>query len=124
MGVEIVLRLGLVAVLIEAIAGAIKEAAGEKLKAKIKWEILTICLGAVLCPLAKLNLFAALDMPLVVPYVDGLGALLGKVLTGVIVSRGADYLMALWGRVNGYHAEAQMKGAERNDNGNGKPTVV
>ena len=124
MGVEIVLRLGIIAVLVEAIAGAIKEAVSDAAKTRIKWELVTICLGAALCPLAKLNLFAALDMPLVVPHVDWLGALLGKALTGVVVSRGADYLMALWGRVNHFHTEVQMKGAEIDGNGRNKPTVV
>ena len=112
---EIVLRLGLIAVLIEAIAGAVKEVVSDAIKARIKWELVTICLGAVLCPLAKLNLFAALDMPLIVPHVDWLGALLGKVLTGVIVSRGADYLMALWGRVNGQQIQVQKTGDAKND---------
>ena len=115
MGVEIVLRLGLIAVLIEAIAGAVKEVVCDAAKARIKWEIVTICLGAALCPLAKLNLFAALDMPLIVPHVDWLGALLGKVLTGVIVSRGADYLMALWGKVNGQQIQVQKTGDAKND---------
>ena len=99
MGVEIVIRLGIIAILIEAIAGAIKEVVSESARARIKWELVTICLGAVLCPLTKSNLFMALDIPLVVPRVDWLGVLLGQVLTGTVVSRGADYLLALWERV-------------------------
>ena len=115
-GAEILIELGLIAIIIEALVGAFKT--------KNKWEWITMGAGALLCPLIQADLFTSLGLPLSVPRMVWLGPLLGRVFTGVIVSRGADYLMALWGRVNGYHAEAQMKGADKNDNGNGKPTVV
>jgi hypothetical protein len=43
----------------------------------------------------KVNLFSLLEMPLTVPGIDWLGNLIGQALTGVVVSRGADYLLVL-----------------------------
>jgi hypothetical protein len=77
--------------IIEAIVG--------EFKVRSQWEWVTMAVGAILCPLAGLNLFALLDMPLTVPSVDWLGDIIGAILTGVVVSRGADYLLVLWGRV-------------------------
>jgi hypothetical protein len=90
-GVEVILRLLGIAALVEGLVSAFK--------VTTKWEFVTMGIGVLLCPLIGANLFDLLSMPLTVPGVDWLGRLIGQVLTGVVVSRGADYLLLLWGRV-------------------------
>jgi hypothetical protein len=98
MSVETAIRLSVLAVLIEAIVGAFK--------ANTKWERITMSIGAVLCPLVRVDIFAALDMPVIVPNLEGLGGIIGAALTGVVISRGADYLLELWGRVTALEKSA------------------
>jgi hypothetical protein len=83
----------MIAILVEALVGACKS--------NTKWEWFTMGAGAVLCALVQADLFAALDMPIMLIGADWAGALAGQILTGAIVSRGADYLLALWSRVTG-----------------------
>jgi len=94
MNMDVFLDLLLIAVLIEAMLEVVKGAL-------IKWEWVTIALGAVICPLAGLDAFALLNLPLTVPGVPWLGGLIGAALTGVIASRGAYYLHDVWSRVRG-----------------------
>jgi len=99
-GVEAVLRLLGIAALVEGLVSAFKVSS--------KWEWVTMGIGVLLCPLTGLNLFTLLEMPLTVPGVDWLGNLIGQVLTGVVVSRGADYLLILWGRVTEWGSGANV----------------
>jgi hypothetical protein len=101
-GIEAILRLLGIAALIEGLVSAFKVSS--------KWEFVTMGIGVLLCPLTGLNLFALLEMPLTVPGVEWLGALIGQVLTGVVVSRGADYLLVLWGRVTEWGSAAKAAG--------------
>jgi len=104
-GVEAFLRLVGLSALIDTIVSAFK--------VKSKWEWVTMGFGVFLCLLARLDMFTLLDMPLVFPGNDELGARLGEALTGIVVSRGADYMLVLWGRVNGgNHKETQKIGDE------------
>ena len=99
-GVEVILRLLGIAALVEGLVSAFK--------VSTKWEFVTMGIGVLLCPLTGLNLFTLLEMPLTVPGVDWLGNLIGQVLTGVVVSRGADYLLILWGRVTEWGSGANV----------------
>ena len=76
-----------VAVLIQAVVEGIKGALS-------KWDWVSLGLGAVLCPLAGIDAFAVLGVPLSVPYV-------GAVLSGMIVGRGASAVYDVWRRVKG-----------------------
>jgi uncharacterized membrane protein YccC len=90
-GIDAILKLLGIAALIEGVVSAFKVTS--------KWEWATMGIGVLLCLLIGANLFDLLEMPLTVPGVDWLGRVIGQVLTGVMVSRGADFLIALWGRV-------------------------
>jgi len=91
-GLEALLRLVGLSALIDTIVSAFK--------IRSKWEWVTMGLGVFLCLMAHLDMFTLLEMPLVFPGVVWLGVRLGEALTGVVVSRGADYLLVLWGQVS------------------------
>lgn len=79
---DILSQLLLVALLIEAIVTNIKPIY-DKTKG---WQIdiiLTLILSIVICVLVRIDLFALVGIPMILPYV-------GSVLTGIIVSRGAN----------------------------------
>ena len=73
------------AVLIQAVVEAVKGAL-------CKWDYISLALGAVLCPLAGLDAFTIVKLPLAVPYV-------GAVLTGIIAGRGAAFVYDIIERV-------------------------
>jgi len=104
-GVEALLRLVGLSALIDTIVSAFK--------VRSKWEWATMALGVCMCLLTRLDMFTLLEMPLVFPGNVGLGARLGELFTGIVVSRGADYLLVLWGQVsqkqNGVQVNAGTK---------------
>ena len=91
---ELIIGLAIIAVVIEAIVEVFKGALA-------KWAWLSVALGAVICPLAGLDAFAMLGLPLVIPGAPEFGSFLGAVLTGVMTSRGASFLYDVWKRVRG-----------------------
>ena len=91
-GIGVIFDLLLIAVLIEALIEVFKGALA-------RWEWVAIALGVVICTLAGLDVFELLGSPLAVPGVPWLGGLIGSVLTGVLASRGANFLYDVWRRV-------------------------
>lgn len=82
---EALVALMIMAILVEAIVDGIKG----KLTL---WQIVPIILAAILCPLAGLDIFALLGVPLAVPIV-------GSVLTGAIIGRGSSAVHELLDRL-------------------------
>lgn len=71
------------AILVEALIEYGKEIVVNK---KVQWQhVSAIVLGVGFALLAQVDLFAAIEVNFVVPYV-------GQVLTGIIFSRGANYV--------------------------------
>ena len=97
MDLEIVIRLTSIAILIEALADTFKPAIEGT---KIKWEWVTMAIGMILCPLMETDLFEAIGMLIKAWGIEWLASLIGQVLTGAVVSRGADFIMTLWGQVS------------------------
>jgi len=91
-GIGVIFDLLLIAVLIEALIEVFKGALA-------RWEWVAIALGVMICTLAGLDVFGLRSTPLVVPGVSWLGGLIGSVLTGVLASRGANFLYDVWRRV-------------------------
>ena len=91
MKLDIMPKFLVISILIESMVGAIKN--------RNKWEIVTIIVGAILCPLLEADIFAALGMPIIAYGVTWQGELIGQILTGIVLSRGADYMITLWERV-------------------------
>lgn len=85
---EALMTLFILAVLIQAIVEGVKNAL-------TKWDYLSIALAALLCPLAGIDAFAVLGVPLKVPYV-------GAVLTGAVVGRGAAAVYDIWERIRNW----------------------
>lgn len=84
---EMAMTLVVMAVLIQAVVEGIKGALS-------RWDWVSLGLGAVLCPMAGIDAFALLGVPLALPYV-------GAVLTGLIVGRGAAAVYDVWRMVKG-----------------------
>lgn len=78
------------AVLTEGVTDYIRSLLGEK--AKIPAVIITLALGIAVCVLAKSDLFALFSINL--PY------RMGCVLSGILLSRGSNYLHALVEKLN------------------------
>lgn len=91
---EVIAGLVIVAVLIQAAVEAVKGALG-------KWDLISLAMGAVLCPLAGIDAFTLLGVPLSVPGIEWLGTYIGAVITGVIAGRGANFVYDLWQKVRG-----------------------
>ena len=92
MSMNVIFNLLVIAVLIEALIEVFKGAL-------VRWEWVAIGLGVVLCPMAGLDAFGLMGIPLTVPGVPWLGGLIGAALTGVMASRGANFLYDVWKRV-------------------------
>lgn len=75
----------LMSLLVESIVDGVKGAFAH-------WAWVSLVLGAALCPLAGIDAFEMLGMPLRVP-------LLGAMLTGTLVGRGASVIYDLAGRL-------------------------
>lgn len=90
---EMLMGLIIMAVLVEAVVEGIKGALG-------KWDYVSIILAAVLCPLANIDAFVLLGVPLNVPF-------LGAVLTGAIAGRGASVVYDVWERVKGHRNDPE-----------------
>lgn len=58
------------------------------------WDWMSLALGAVLCVLAGVDVFAYAGIGLSVPYV-------GAALTGIIAGRGASVVFDLWEKLKG-----------------------
>lgn len=84
------LQIAILAVLIESIVEVIKWAFEGDFN---KWRVIALVAGVLITPLTGLDLFAAVGIPLVVPWVGpvgiAIGAGLGWFLTGVLVCRGS-----------------------------------
>ena len=78
---EALVALVIMAILVEGVVDGIKG----KLTL---WQIVPSVLAAILCPLAGLDIFALLGIPLAVPVV-------GSVLTGAIIGRGSSAVHGL-----------------------------
>lgn len=82
-----------------AIVESLTETVFIPIEAKIKdisdlWKKLTaIAFGILVCTLIPLDLFALIGIPFIVPVV-------GSVLTGILVSRGADFIHQLIKKVS------------------------
>lgn len=58
------------------------------------WPVVSAGVGVVVCVAASVDVFTLLDISLSVP-------VLGAILTGVLISRGASFVHDLWNRVRG-----------------------
>ena len=91
-GIGVIFDLLMITVFIEALIEVFKGAL-------VRWEWVAIALGVVICTLAGLDAFAMLGLPLAIEGVPWLGGIIGSVLTGVLASRGANFLYDVWRRV-------------------------
>ena len=91
---EVLLAVVSIAVLIQAIVEGVKGALS-------KWDWISLALGTVLCPLAGIDAFALLGVPLSTPFAPWVGSGLGAVLTGGRVGRGAAAVYDVWRRIKG-----------------------
>lgn len=84
--VNTILMVAILAILIEAITSYGKLIFVEK---KIQWQIVvTIIIGILISVVFQMDLFAILGFTAIVPWV-------GAVLTGIILSRGSNYVFSL-----------------------------
>ena len=85
-------QLILIAILVEAIWENLKMTYDKK-KLNINM-IGSLILGIVICVLAKIDVFSIVGLNLIIPFV-------GSILTGVIVSRGANFVNDLFKKLKG-----------------------
>lgn len=84
---EVLMALVVVSILIQAVVEGVKGALG-------KWDWISLRWARSCAPLAGIDAFGLLGVPLAVPYV-------GSVLTGLIVGRGATAVYDVWRRIKG-----------------------
>lgn len=85
-------QLVLISILVEAIWENLKMVWHEK---KLNVNMLgALILSIVICLLAKVDIFTIVGIELAVP-------LIGSILTGIVVSRGANFVNDLFGRLKG-----------------------
>ena len=89
---EVIMGLVIVATIIQAAIEAVKGALS-------KWDWMAVGLGVILCPLAGIDAFTIMGVPLVVPGVTWMGFYIGATLTGVIAGRGANFVYDLWAKM-------------------------
>lgn len=91
-----ILKVVYLAVLIESIVEVAKWAAEKEFNV---WRISALVLGVVITPLTGIDLFAAVGLPLVVPWVGPIGETIGTgvgwLLTGVLICRGSGMVNVL-----------------------------
>lgn len=85
-------QLVLIAILIEAIWENLKMTYNHK-KLNINM-IGSLLLGILICILAKIDIFAIVGINLIMPFI-------GYILTGIIVSRGANFVNDLFKKLKG-----------------------
>lgn len=59
-----------------------------------------VIIGIVLAFLARVNLFDVVGMPISIPFI-------GEVLTGLLLSRGANFLHDIIGSINGVYSKTK-----------------
>jgi hypothetical protein len=91
-----ILKILYLAVLTESIVEVAKWAIEGQIN---RWRVIALILGVVLAPMAGIDLFAAIGIPLVVPWVGQIGATIGTgfgwLLTGVLICRGSGLVNVL-----------------------------
>lgn len=90
------LKIATLALLVEALVETIKWAKEGDFN---RWRVIALVAGTVITPLTGLDLFAALGIPLAVPWIgplgEQIGAALGWLLTGVLICRGSGVVNSL-----------------------------
>ena len=85
-------QLILIAILVEAIWENIKMVYDKK---KININMIgSLILGILICVLAKVDIFSIVGLSLFIPFI-------GSILTGIIVSRGANFVNDLFRKLKG-----------------------
>ncbi|MDL2318184.1 hypothetical protein LJC74_03695 [Eubacteriales bacterium OttesenSCG-928-A19] len=107
----------MMAVIVEAIVEVVKGWVPAETKTPgWVWPVVSAVLGVGLCIAASVDVFALLDVSLSVP-------LLGAVLTGVLISRGANFVHDLWNNIKNSTTEINttinMADADAEDGANG-----
>lgn len=83
------------AVIIEAILQVVKSWVPEHITTPgWLWPVCGAVLGAALCLLGSMDLLSAVGIRLSLP-------MIGELLTGVLISRGASFVHDLWGKIRG-----------------------
>lgn len=85
-------QLVLIAILVEAIWENLKMTYDQK---KLNINMLgSLLLGVLICILAKIDIFVIVGINLIIPFI-------GYILTGIIVSRGANFVNDLFKKLKG-----------------------
>ena len=96
---EVILMILVLAVLVEALIEALKGIVPEEANTPAwLWPIVCAVVGVSLCLLAQADLLHYIGVDLRAPVV-------GQIATGVLVSRGSNFLHDLWARVNGLRGQ-------------------
>ena len=90
------LKIATLALLVESLVEVIKWASEGELS---RWRIIALVAGMLITPLTGLDLFAAVGIPLVVPWIGVIGVVIGAgigwVLTGMLICRGSGVVNTL-----------------------------
>lgn len=88
----------LLAILIEALIETFKWARDKELSG---WRIVAMVAGILITPLTKVDIFQAVGLPLVIPFIpeqlgQAIGGAIGWILTGLVVCRGSTVIHDLY----------------------------
>ena len=90
------LKIATLALLVESLVEVIKWASEGELS---RWRIIALVAGMLITPPTGLDLFAAVGIPLVVPWIGVIGEVIGVgiawVLTGMLICRGSGVVNTL-----------------------------
>lgn len=94
---ESIIHVLLVALVVEAVVEVLKYCLPKNEKEGLNipvwtWPLVSIALGVALCLLGGVDMLSEAGLWLSVPYV-------GQVLTGVLVSRGSNFIHELWKKI-------------------------
>ena len=90
---ESIMLILFIAVIVEALVEVLKGIVTTVNTPHVVWPVASAALGVMLCVLAGCDLFAHLAINL--RYV-----VIGEILTGILVSRGSNFLHDLWVKLN------------------------
>jgi len=89
----------LFAILVEAIVQVVKSGVPETVAIPgWLWPAVSAVIGVVLCIAARVDALSALGVEITVPFI-------GQAITGLLVSRGSNFLHDLWKKINSQNTE-------------------
>ena len=81
-------------ILVEAIVQVIKSGVPDTVNPPVwLWPVISAALGVAMCVTAGVDALSALGVEITVPFI-------GRAITGLLVSRGSNFLHDIWGRIN------------------------